>query len=751
MAKYRFSDIKKVASQEQINLKQPSGGAAVTIGVYGKKEPSAPLNRLNLKPLDNQIRGLWSSSRPSYLDGIRSETLTAAGAFNLVPHETIEHRSGGRLAAAFRLGAAGLMILIFINFFNILAGGERFKNVLVSSASSGVSNFLEGVHQGGAANLDGAETEFLQAQGHFNKALEKISFLRTSSVLGENRDLNSLQHLLTAGQSISAAGRLFSSSAANLQHWPDLFLAANRQLILGGNDSSADQQQPAGQEAAAGQQLTVESLTDRLSRDLENVNQAIEKLAEANSHLSMVDTNTLPVQYREGVEQIRVSLNGLEDFLRGISGHFPAILELLGDRYPHRYLILLQNDTESRPTGGFIGSLMIVDVNDGVITRADFHDVYQYDGQLHEPIEAPEDIAMITDEWRLRDSNYSPDFALSAEKAAWFLQKSKGPSVDTVIAVNQSAVADLLAAIGPLSIPELQSELDANNFQLVLSYLVESKYYGEDNPKVIVSRVVEAFKNKIMGLTDPQPLLDALLAEIRDQKILFYSRDVEVQQLFEKLHLTPHQTRTAEREDFLQVITTSIGGNKSDQYVRQDLKHTTYIDHSGLLVDELSVTRSHQWTAAELDRWQTILKKFGFTSLPDHYQSILGSGANRSAVKVYVPFGAVLEHAAGIDPEQVLTRHDPELNKTYFLFFMDVAAGQSAKVVLRYRLPWQLSLYPADIYRFSAQKQLSLFHSTLTKAIVPSPALSVLKNSQQELEYSTVLRDTYAMRAVLGN
>ena len=423
----------------------------------------------------------------------------------------------------------------------------------------------------------------------------------------------------------------------------------------------------------------------------------------------------------------------------------------MGDRYPHRYLVLLQNDTESRPTGGFIGSLMIVDVNDGTITRADFHDVYQYDGQLNDSIEAPEDIARITREWRLRDSNYSPDFALSAEKAAWFLQKSKGPSVDTVIAVNQSAIGDLLAEIGPITVPELKSPLDTNNFQFILSYLIESKYYGAENPKIILSRVIEAFKAKIIGLEDHGVLLSALLKEIRARKILFYSRDEEVQLLFEDLRLTPHQYLPGEKEDYLQVISTSIGGNKSDLYMTQDLNHSTFIDTEGNIHDELAVTRTHTWNLEELARWETILKKFGFDSLPDHFQSILGRGENKSSMKIYVPLGTELEKAVGIDQSLVLTRHDAELSKTYFLFPMDVAPGNTATVTLRYKLPYRLTLFPADIYRFPAQKQLTMVPTTLQKELILPPPLTTQKNTLPSSEEPIKFHDEINQLAVIVN
>lgn len=733
MGKYQIHDLKKVDKPEKINLK-----TAETHFPAKTSASSRNVGTLNLKPLQGSQRGLWTGKRGTAIDSIKSSA--AKSSFNLVPREKIDKGVSGRVAQVIRVAASGLVIVLIINLLNVFASSLHFKSVLVSSASSGLSNFMEGINQSKNFNLSKAETEFLQAQGNFNQALERISFLRTSNTLGEDHNVKSLEYLLEAGKNISEAGRLFSESAGHLQNWPALFVTANKDLALGKtkyNDPTSDTATP--------------SLTDQLRHDLDNVDAAIAKLALANENLNLVDAGALPAAYRDSLPQIRSSLSSLESFLAGLSGHFPAILELLGDRYPHRYLVLLQNDTESRPTGGFIGSLLIIDVNEGVISRADFHDVYQYDGQLNQYIEAPEDIAQITKEWRLRDSNYSPDFALSAEKAAWFLQKSKGPSVDTIIAVNQSAIGDLLAELGPITVPELKADLDTNNFQLILSYLIESKYYGEANPKIILSRVIDAFKQKILSQEDPGALLNALFKEIKAQKILFYSRDAKIQQLFEELRLTPHQAQLGEQEDYLQVIATSIGGNKSDLYMTQDLQHSTYIDNGGDIYDELTIRRTHTWNLEELARWQTILKKFGFDSLPDHFQSILGRGNNKSSIKVYVPLGTQLENSVGIAQSEVLTRHDAEIGKTYFLLPMEVAPGESQTITLRYKLPFHLTLYPADIYRFTAQKQLTIVPTTLTKIIQPTPPLTIEKNSQPKASEGFVLRDDFTQRVVILN
>ena len=728
MAKYQIRDLKKVKQTENIVLKTSVSPAAAE-----KKSAAAPFS-INLKPRDNRLHQIWQANKNLQIDSVRS--LRPARKFMLVPSEKIFRPSGEKFRQAIKISALGLLIVLGLNLFNVLTAGLQFKSVLVSSASSGFDNLMSGVDSGKKMSLGEAEQNFNSARQDFENALEKISFLKTSNLYSSEKYSSSLQNLLSAGKEISEAGTLFSASAKNLLLWPDLFLQTNRDLALGKSKIAP----------APG-----DSLTDSLQKDLANVRSATDKLSAAAAYLENVDDSVLPADYRRSLPEIKTSLSTLTAFLNELSDNFPAILELLGDRYPHRYLILLQNDTESRPTGGFIGSLLIVDVNDGVIEKAEFHDVYQYDGQLKEQIEAPEDIAMITKEWRLRDSNYSPDFALSAEKAAWFLQKSKGPSVDTVIAVNQSAIADLLAEIGPIEVKGLQAELDANNFQFMLSYLIESKYYGADQPKKILENTIQAFQQKLISGSDPKTLLQTLGKVIKDQKILFYSRDAKIQKMFEKLGLTPHQAVLEPDEDYLQVLATSIGGNKSDLYITQNLTHTTFIDPAGALTDELTITRRHNWTGAELYRWEKILKDFGFGALPDHLREILGHAANKASLKIYVPLGAELENAIGIDPSEVLTRHDAELQKTYFLLQMSVAPGEEKSVTLRYKLPNSLQLFPAALYRFTAQRQISMFTTQLKKVLVVAPSLTLLKNSQNALEYTTKLRDQYRMRAVVVN
>lgn len=130
------------------------------------------------------------------------------------------------------------------------------------------------------------------------------------------------------------------------------------------------------------------------------------------------------------------------------------------------YLILLQNSMELRPTGGFIGSIAIVTIEDGIMETPFVQDVYALDGQLKGHVDPPGPIAELLkqEHWYLRDSNWDPDFAVSGEKARWFYEKETAGKVDGVIAISSPLLTDLLGVTGPLDLPDYNDRITKENF-----------------------------------------------------------------------------------------------------------------------------------------------------------------------------------------------------------------------------------------------------------------------------------------------
>ncbi len=338
--------------------------------------------------------------------------------------------------------------------------------------------------------------------------------------------------------------------------------------------------------------------------------------------------------------------------------------------------------------------------------------------------------------WRFRDSNYSADFPTSAAKAKWFLEKEGGPSVDTVIAVNQGLLKDMLEISGPVQVGNF-GKLNAENYNLLLSYIIEGKVWGAEDPKHILKIFVPAFKEAILKEENVAKVAGKLYKAVQQKHVMMYSSDQEIQRLFDSLGLSGRVYQTQEKEDYLSVINFSTGGTKSDLFVEENITHDTFIDKNGNLIDEVKVKRSHNWDDDIYFKWRKILQAYGFNEMPDQLIDTLGRGRNRVYTKIYVPSGSTLLESNGKD---VATKFDKDLKKDYFLAEMEIKAGESKELTVKYRLPFTLDLKnQADTYKLIIEKQPGSRGSILTKTVHTDP--EVYNLSVYPIEVRTDLED----------
>ncbi|MFC1600337.1 DUF4012 domain-containing protein, partial [Patescibacteria group bacterium] len=600
-----------------------------------------------------------------------------------IVHEVEKVSEPGKYREVVGFSLAAFALLVVFNFINI--GGQLFGTAadLEANVNQGIYGFVEGGKNAMDSNYGGAVGDFALAESGFEQAKEDLWFL--GGELGVKEDIGgSAMSFLEAGEHLSKGASDFAQGLSALDGVPQLFLERN---------------------ALKDVEVKGDSLTDKLKTALELFDSALVEVVAAKNLLNQASPSILPDKFRENYDMIMNRLDDLIVLLNELRERVPAIMHMLGDRYPHRYMVLFQNNTEARPTGGFIGSFLIIDVNDGYITKADFHDVYDFDGQLNEHIPAPEEIAELTTNWRLRDSNYSPDFEVSGKKAMWFLEKEGGPGVDTVIAINQSLLEDLLSITGPIEVEGLDAKLSSTNYNTVLTYIVESKLEGETSPKKILDRVIPAMQTKLTEEGLLKNIIAVIQKEVKHKNVLAYSKNVHMQRFFEEVGVSGKITQTPDDEDYFTLNAINIGGNKSDLYMDTTITHETFIQKDGSINNIATIKREHTWNPNVILDWKKQLDPFGYTDLPDWIQNILGRGNNKSVMKVFVPNGSILTDVIGMEKELVNIGLDEALNKTYFYFTTEVAPQSESQITLVYTLPYKLDLGTADEYRLTVQKQ----------------------------------------------
>lgn len=160
----------------------------------------------------------------------------------------------------------------------------------------------------------------------------------------------------------------------------------------------------------------------------------------------------LPWRLQQPLTQLAPLLPWLEDGLRLVA----AAPDLVGESAPRTYLLLVLNDDELRPGGGFITAVGEVELRAGHITRATVADSYTVDDFSRPYPLAPEPLKrfMGLDLLVFRDSNWSPDFPTAVAQALELYRPAHPASsaFDGVLAVDQVAVQRLVGAVGPLEV-----------------------------------------------------------------------------------------------------------------------------------------------------------------------------------------------------------------------------------------------------------------------------------------------------------
>ena len=175
-------------------------------------------------------------------------------------------------------------------------------------------------------------------------------------------------------------------------------------------------------------------------------------------------------------------LRTYETALRQGATLLETMIPLVGLSQPKTYLVVLQNADELRPAGGFMGTIGLVTVDGGEIRQSIFQDVYALDEAVqdvwHDP--PPEILArqLGVSAWFLRDSNWSPDFSVTAQRLMDVYLRERAIahpsttlSLDGVIALQPKLFERLLGMTGPLMVDG--KSFHAENFFDQLEYDVE--------------------------------------------------------------------------------------------------------------------------------------------------------------------------------------------------------------------------------------------------------------------------------------
>jgi nucleoside-diphosphate-sugar epimerase len=427
------------------------------------------------------------------------------------------------------------------------------------------------------------------------------------------------------------------------------------------------------------------NLSEALKRVQLNLDQAYSEFSFVESELqagreSALDwTNLLVKEYQfltERLPEIRQKINQMRKVL-------PLVPGFIAQDSKKTYLVLFQNSAELRPTGGFIGSYGLLTFEKGKLLDFSVEDIYAADGQLQGYIEPPPPIkkAFGDKSWFFRDSNWDPDFAVSAQRAEWFLQKTTNRKVDGVIAVNLPAAKLLLEATGPLTLPDYDEVVSAENLFDRAEYRAEIDFFpGSTQKKDFLGALAREIFGKAQAgsASDLIKLAQAVESSLAQKQILLNLHDHDGQKLLVSQNwagvlFAPNLTAGDSRPvltDYNFLVEANLGINKANYFLNRRLKHQlTVLKNKELL----AVTTVNYENRSPADAWPGGIYRA-------HLRNYLPAGSSLVSVKID---DNRLNLSGGIDSYQ-------EADKFVAGIDVTVPVKGDTEVEITYRLPGSL-------------------------------------------------------------
>lgn len=402
--------------------------------------------------------------------------------------------------------------------------------------------------------------------------------------------------------------------------------------------------------------------------------------------------NAYPVFLKDRILSLKEKLNDYKKLVDSARATAVLLPSLTGGG-SKSYLILLQNNGELRPTGGFIGSVAKVTFENGKLKKIDTNDVYALDGQLSIHVEPPKELkdGLNQKDWFLRDSNWEPDFPTAARQAEWFFGKETGENVNGVIAIDITSIQDLLSVIGPLDITDYDKKItDANLFQEAITHAEVGFFPGSQAKKSFLTALENQLFNKLFFVPNQNwpAIVRSLSKSLAQKHISVYLNDPKLFSYVVSQNWQASLPRVADptegqTSDLLVPVEANVGANKANFYIDRKYNLETVIGKEGDIRHRLKITYTNRSPA-----------------------DTFPAGSYKNRMRIYLPFGTRLFRVlwGDVDITKNVTTF-ADYGRSAISFLTELPAKESKDLIVDYTFPTALSfkdgkaLYQLDIIK----------------------------------------------------
>lgn len=324
------------------------------------------------------------------------------------------------------------------------------------------------------------------------------------------------------------------------------------------------------------------------------VAQASTSVTAASNDLATIDTQSLIPQVSGALEKLTSTVAKLDPMLRPATEILGVLPDALGAEAPKHYLMIFQNNAESRGSGGNPAALVRIDVDKGKISIGQQASSGEFNNGRSKPVTKlnPETVALYGNKIGryIQDSTLTPDFTETATIVRAWWAEQLGTPIDAVVSFDPVALGYLLQATGPAQVPNDTVEVfgrktrvldrpltltSENAVQFLLKDIYAEYPIPAQQDAVFALSTRAVFDALTSGNAQPKALLDSLTKAVDEGRLMYESSDTEQMKLIGESRLSGKMPTTNDEATTVGAYVNDFTEGKLDYYMQLDMAATT--------------------------------------------------------------------------------------------------------------------------------------------------------------------------------
>lgn len=415
-----------------------------------------------------------------------------------------------------------------------------------------------------------------------------------------------------------------------------------------------------------------------------SVSSAANVVRVSADRLDRIDDSHLLPQVLEPLSQAREQLRDATGALNAAANVAEIAPGMLGAEAPRYYLLMIQNNAESRASGGIPGALAVLTLDHGKLTLGQQSSAAEV-GIMSPPLPIDsEPLGIYSGRLGkfMQDVNLTPDFPSAAGMAQAMWERKTGQRVDGVISIDPVTLGYILDATGPVQInsPELIEltslglpvELNGKN---VVQTLLSDVYGKIEHPKLqdvyFAGVAQEIFTTLSSGKADSKGILDGLTRATGEGRVLIWSSTVSEQGVIAKYPLSGSIAGPSISPAQFGVYFNDGTGAKMDYYVKRTVQLVKECPKDGYEQTAVRITSTNMAPADAATSLPAYVTGDGIFGVP--------SGSVQTNVAAYGPVQANVE-IAKLDGQKTEFAPYMHSNRPVGVLAVRLAPGESRTV-----------------------------------------------------------------------